>query len=196
MALRGLAAPPTVVALTREDYIKAARGATGDVYVRLDELAPVECDCRMYWTRRALDLPLSAFPLINSMRCTDGRLLSEVSPKDMVCARPEECTKAELPEVCTCDERPDADPSRSRLLLRVRCERAGLSRVPRPRAPDNSTERLYELHLAHNNISDLHADDFKNNIQVSNHFIIIIFSPFSPTAEYLSFQTSLLSIIC
>lgn len=161
--------PLTVVGMTRPDYNKAVQETTS-ASVQIKDLSNLACDCRMYWTRRALAAPNKPLHHVSGMRCAGGQTLEAIQPEDMLCADNkyvQECAAAALPAGCACSWRPDADPRVKRVRVRVDCAGRGLRRAPRLRTTPDANQRHYELLLNHNKITELDADILRSDVIVS-----------------------------
>ncbi|XP_075975678.1 protein toll-like [Anticarsia gemmatalis] len=116
----------------------------------------LHCDCNTQWAAYALQECSPNSHLIDA-HCDSGTPLSNVPLDDLVCAAsPEECV---VPPPCRCDwlERIE-DPAR---VLRVSCEHAEFTSVP---VLNTTTNVVWDLRLAHNNISEVHLANLPPNL--------------------------------
>lgn len=156
----------TNVYYTRDDYYRIMNSTEESrATVLLDERTALRCDCRDYWAAAALRRR-PAHVRLRHARCGAARLPD--AAERLVCAAPALCRGA--PPGCACGlrERPGA-PAR---LLRLDCERAGLTRMPAlPALPAPRDSYAWQLHLAHNRIAELRATDLPNHFTVSINVI-------------------------
>ncbi|XP_041968483.1 protein toll-like [Aricia agestis] len=127
----------TSLAYEKSDY-DAVKTAAPSALAQLDADWALSCNCYEYWTARALQERREHAPVLSSVRCEAGPLLTARPLPDFTCTLPaDRC----LPG-CACVASP--------VHTELRCAAAGLRRLPRPAT---NLPPVTVLHVPGNNIT-------------------------------------------